>query len=243
MNTNNHISRVLASVAGLVFTCAVAHAQLELVGTTYGTFSDAVGGVDMIANGNPISTFSTGTPWKSPRTSIKFSGDAGPSSFDLSGDGDQDNFGKISITNGSDLIGTDATSVSMDLFADFTNIGLSNFDLTTLTFTLTNTPDGSTPGGVPDNYQIAYTPLSSFTYHNVMVSFTLLNVGDPNSFFNPGGRWINEGKLGSENIILGVTETVLNPVPEPSTYALWGCVLLLGAVILKRRSLFSRVLA
>jgi hypothetical protein len=243
MKTNLSPSRVIASLAGLLITCSVAHAQLELSGSTYGVFSDPVGGVDTISNGKPTSLFQTGTPYKSPMSSIKFGGDSGATSFDLSGDGDQDNFGKVTITNGSDLIGTDATSVSLDLFADFSNIGLDNFDLTTLTFSIINTKDGSTPGGVPDNYQVTATPLNSFTYNNVLVSFSLLNVGNANSFFTSGGRWISEGKVGSENIILGVTETVLNPVPEPATYALWGCVLLLGAVVLKRRSSFSRALA
>jgi hypothetical protein len=140
-------------------------------------------------------------------------------------------------------MGTDYDGVSMDLFADFTNIGLMNFDLTTLTFNFVNTPNGSMPGGVPDDYAITIGPINSFTYHNVLVSFTLLNVGDPDSFFNAAGRPIAEKKFASENIILGVTETVLNPVPEPSTYALWGCVLLLGAVFLKRRTFASQALA
>jgi hypothetical protein len=248
MNINQTTSRVIASLAGLLLSGAVAHAQLELTGTTWGVFSSPVGGVNTIANGNPISTFTTGTVMgtasaANPHTSIKFSGDAGASQFDLIGDGDQDNFGKITITNGSDLIGTDATSVSMDLFADFSNIGLTDFDLTTLTFNLISTPDGSTPGGVPDTYVVTATPFNSFTFDNVMVSFSLLNVGDPDSFFNLSGRSIKEKKFGSENVILGVTETVLNAVPEPSTYALWACVLLGGAVLLRRRSSANRSLA
>jgi hypothetical protein len=247
MNINRLTTQVLASAAGLLFTAAVAHAQLELKGTTFGDFSAPVGGVNTIANGNPVSTFTTGTVWGpiwagNPQTVTKFTGVSGGGSFDLSGDGDQDDFGKISITNGSDLLGTDATSVTMGLFADFTNIGLSNFELTTLTFTLTSTADGSTPGGVPDNYQVTAGPLASFTFDNVLVNFTLLNVGNAGSFFDPSGRNIAEKKSGSENIILGITETVLNPVPEPSTYALWGCVLLVGAVLFKRFAPASRAL-
>jgi hypothetical protein len=238
---NRTTSRALASVAGLLITCAVAHAQLELTGTTWGDFSDPVGGVNSITNGSPVSTYITGTPWGpvwagNPNSSVVFRGDSGaPGAFTLIGDGDQDDFGKITITNGSDLMGTDSTSVQMGLYADFTNIGLSDFLLTTLTFNFINTPDGTTPGGVPDNYTITAGPMNSFVFDNVLVNFTLLNTGDNPSFFAPGGRWINEKKFASENVILGVSETVLNPVPEPSTYALWGCVLLVGAVLLKRR--------
>jgi hypothetical protein len=238
MNIAPLASKAALAVAGLVLTGALAHAQLVLTGTTYGTFSDPVGGTtNMITNGDPVSTYKTGVPYKSsPHTTVNFNGSYGSNEFDLLGDGDQDNFGKISITNGTDLIGTDSTGVTMGVYLDFTDIPLSNFLLTTLQFTFVNTPDGSTPGGVPDIYSISYTPLGSFVYDGVAVSFTLLNPGDPNSFFNPGGRAIAEQHLGSENLLVEVNETVLTPVPEPMTYALWGCALLAGLVALRFRS-------
>jgi hypothetical protein len=240
MNANLPTTRIAAAIAGLLISCAAAHGQLELSGTTYGTFFDPTGpqahAVETIANGNPISTFTMGNVMgavspANPHSSVKFKGD----SFDLIGSGDQDDFGKATITNGSDLMGTDYTGVSMELYADFSNIGLENFDLTTLTFSFMNTPNGSTPGGVPDEYTITAGPINSFVYDNVLVTFSLLNIGDPQSFFNPGGRLIPEKLFAAENVILGVTETVLNPVPEPATYALWGCALVFGAVVLKRR--------
>ena len=241
MQTFRTSSKLLASLAALLLSGAAAHAQLELSGSTYGVFSDPVGGMsNVISNSMPTSTFTTGNVMgkvsaANPHTSVKFSGDSGATGFDLTGDGDQDSFGKITITNGMDLMKSTATGVTMELFANFTSIGLNNFDLGTLTFTFINTPDGTVPGGVPDTYIVTAGPLASFTHDGVKVGFTLMNTDTVNSFFDASGRAINEKKLASENLILGVTEFSI--VPEPSTYALWGCALLGCAVLFRRRTL------
>lgn len=196
-----------------------AHAQL-LAGSSRGEFTGPTGSFIWINNGPVVSSFTTGWPLPSQ---ITFTGDT----FAGVGDGDTFDLGLVKVKNGITLFDTAAADATMDLFLTLPDYGVSDFKLTTLLFEITHSTNF--PGLVADLYYIGYTAPALLNIGGNIVSFDL-GFTDPD-FNLPPGEAIHE--LHKENVGLYAT-VAFTPVPEPSTYAAFAALGLMGLVAAKR---------
>lgn len=222
-------SLAAASTLGLVAALPSANAQLLLSGSTYGEFVDPGHAFTTVTNGATQSTFASGTPYRpfapfnDTQTSITFTG----STFNDVGNGDQLDLGAIDITNGRTLLGTTAHNAAMDLYLNLPEHGIVDFKLTTLLFTIDSTANNGSL--IPDLFLLGHTGANQIKINNQLVTFDL-------QFTNPefgigDGAAIGEGTSAMNGIYAYLHFT---PVPEPSTYALWGAVLLVGLIAFRR---------
>lgn len=223
---------LLASTLAVAALATNAHAQLLLSGNAYGVFADPALPHTTVTNGPIVSIFSSGTPFRPAApffdtpTSISFFG----SSFTDVGDGGALDLGFLKIKNGITLLGTTASTATMDLYLNFSSAGISGFKLTTLTFGIDNTANNGV-GNIPDLFLIGYTDPASLWIGTSLVTFDLV-FSDP-TFVTGLGHNIPENTTAfTGDLFAHVTE--FNPVPEPSTYAMGGALLLLGVVAWRR---------
>lgn len=206
-------------------SAATTRAELMLSGSTHGVFSGATGMFDSISNGSSVSTFTTGWPLPSR---ISFHGN----SFASAGDGDTFGLGKFKIKNGLTFGNTAAAEVMMDLFIDLPGHSVDDFLLTTLMFEISHTPN--VPGFSPDLYYIGSTTPALLNLGGTFVTFEL-GFSDPDYTVFPG-ELIRE--LHKDEVCLSATVAFsgsqFTPVPEPSTYAAFAAIGLVGLAAVRR---------
>jgi hypothetical protein len=203
-----------------------ANAQLNLSGSTYGSFLSTGQPHTTIVNGPVTSTFSSGVPYRffDHQTSIDFTGSA----FTGVQSGDTFSLGTVKFNNGITKLHSTAHVASMDLFLNVPAHGVSNFKLTTLFFGLDNT-DNHGVQDISDLYYIGHTLPPTLKFADGLVFFNI-GLTDP-SYGTLPGHPIHENKSG----MVGITAEVrLVPVPEASTYATFAALGLLGVIGLRR---------
>lgn len=200
-------SLVGALAVSLAALATSAHAQLEIAGSSHGTFTGSDSFFTLINNGPVTSTLYTGiaVPFFSP-TTLSFTGQ----NFASVGDGDSFGLGTVKIKNGRTLFNTAASFASMDLYLNLPAHGIANFKLTTLEFAIENTPN---LGSVPDLYYIGFSAPASLKVDDTLIKFAISFTDDD---YITTGEVIGEKKTGSVGLNASVNFT---PVPEPSTYA------------------------
>lgn len=216
-----HLASVLnvARVAGLsALLLSTAHAQLSLTGYLTGSFTDTPGTYDTIFNAPNGSQawMRSGVPETGAdfQTAIEFSRidfanvTGGLVADDL-----------FRVTNGRTLLGTTAKSAHFDLWLHLTAPEAHSSVLTPIYFAIENTPNGT--GNVNDIYGITAAPIAPFEYAGYRLQFQFVA---PPSFEIPENSWADVGQL----------YVTFTPVPEPSTYAVLGAGLLVGAVAVRR---------
>lgn len=213
-----------SAALGLASALPSARAQLSLTGTASGAFIDPSLPNTTVVNGPVVSTFASGIPYRvsDTKTSIKYTG----SSFADIGDGDWLDLGGLKITNGVTLLGSTAKTASMDLFLNLN--GQPSFKLTTLLFGIDSTANDGV-ANVPDLFLIGHGDVNALSFGGRKLTFDF-HLTNP-AFGIGSGASIAEGKSGTDGIYAIVH---FSPVPEASTYAMFG-VLLVGGVAATRR--------
>lgn len=218
---------ILAAVlAGLAAAIPTAQAQLTLSGTSHGEFTDPGLVYTSVSNGPVVSLFASGVPLRATdtKTSITFTG----LPFANVGDGDQLDLGQIKIKNGITKLGTTASWAALDLFLTLPSESITDFKLTTLLFTIDNTANNGV-GNVPDLFFVGLTEVNPLFVGGRKINF---DVKLTNPAFGTGsGSSIAENHSDSFGIY---ADLHFSPVPEASTFALWGSALLVGLVGLRR---------
>lgn len=225
-------SSILAACLGLAALAAPAQAQLTLSGSAYGTFADEMLPNTTVSNTTMTSVFSSGIPYRpfapynDTQTSITYVGNT----FAGVGDGEAIALGILDFKNGVTLLGSTATSATMDLILDLSTVGgPADFKLSTLSFSLTNT-DNNGVDDVADLYSISYTDPAVLWLEDAKVTFSL--VFTDGAFLTADGKAVNEnGEVTTGDIYANI---MITPIPEPSTYAFAG-VAVIGLVALLRR--------
>jgi hypothetical protein len=218
-----------ASALSLSSLVPALQAQLELSGTASGAFSDPGSAFTQVTNGPVVSLFESGVPYRPDApyfdavTSIRYTG----SSFANVGEGEQLDLGLLNITNGITLLGTTAKTAKMDLYLHLPADGITNFKLTTLLFSIDTTANQG--GLVPDLFLIGHSDVNSLNVGGRKVSFDL-NLTNP-AFATGDGASIREGQSATDGLYATLH---FSPIPEPSTYALFGAALLAGVALWRR---------
>ncbi len=222
---HSRLARVLSvAAAGLALTCSVAQAQLQLSGRTTGWFTDFGQPNTTVVNAADGSSawFATGIPYlDSTQSSILFEGQ----SFTNVGSGDPIHVGLFTITNGITLLGSAAAEAEFQLGLELTSPVSDSLFLSTLTFAIDNTPNGGVVGeggGVPDSFGVTFVQPAPIKIGDSWVQFSIV--------YDPLETAVPEG----ESIVRGDIYVTFTPIPEPSTYALGGALLLVGVVAYRR---------
>ena len=141
--------------------------------------------------------------------------------FSHKGDGDLLGVNFLTLLNAPTLESTTADHAFVDVFMNVPAHGIHNWLLTTLDIGIDNTLNTGS-GGIPDLFLIAFTPLNSFTFGTTKVSFSL--DFPPGFEVSPGAQIPERHSAKTGELFVHMASTV----PEPSTYAAWGALLLLG---------------
>ncbi|ACB73412.1 choice-of-anchor K domain-containing protein [Opitutus terrae] len=210
----------LAAACLAVALIPLAQAQLLLSGNVTGEFTDAPGPNDTIYNAPDGSSnyFRSGIPETAAdlQTAIEFwkvnFTDVGPGlvASDL-----------FKVTNGRTLLHSTATAAHFDLNLELTAPESQDHMLTSIAFTIENTPNQPNDINVNDWYTITATGISPFQVGDYLVQFEFVA---PESF----------QILENSSLRVGDLYVRFTPVPEPSTYAAFGAALLLGVVGFRR---------
>lgn len=216
-------SLLAASALGLAAALPSAHAQLP-AGTSRSAFTDPVLPFTSVINNTDTSLFQSGVPSKPAhtQTSIEFSA----ASFGEVINGQVD-LGNLLITNGRTLGGTTASWASMDVYLNLPEEGIVDFKLTTLTFAIDNTENNGSL--VPDLFLVDIGETNTLMVGGRKIAFDV-QLTNP-AFALGSGATIDESSSASFGLFANVSFT---PVPEPSTYALWGATLLVGLIAFRR---------
>ena len=227
MNTCTKFLSAASAIALATFLPG-ARAQLLLSGSTHGQFVDPGLAHTTVTNSATVSEFASGVPYRSSdtQTSVTFTG----ADFSGAGNGATINLGTVDVTNGITRIGSTAGFADMTLYLDVTSPqNVANYVASTLHFTIDNTINNQAFKN-PDLFHVGIAAADPLTIGNMRITF---GVQPSNlAFSNDGGASVAEGTSASFDLYAYVT--TFSPVPEPSTYALWGAVLLVGVIALRR---------
>lgn len=214
-----------ASALGLAAALPSAHAQLLSGGVTRGEFTDPALPFTSVINSTDVSLFQSGIPSRPAhtQTSIEFTASA----FGEVVNGGQLDLGNIVIANGRTLGGSTASWAAMDVYLNLPDEGIVDFKLTTLTFSIDNTENNGSL--VPDLFLVSIGNPNTLTVDGRQLTFDV-QLTNP-AFALGSGASISESDSASFGLFANIAFT---PVPEPSTYALWGAALLTGVIALRR---------
>jgi hypothetical protein len=218
--------RLITSTAAiaLALLSPIARADLVLSGKTTGSFESipiVPSTATVTITNNAVTNtalFETGDPYPPSTlpTSILFQGE----DFADVTSGMPIDVGLFTIHNGIDYLGSDADDAVFDLGLDLSSPSVDSFLLTKFTFDIVNTPNA--PGLQPDQFGVTFNQPSPIVIDDYDVQFHVV--------FSPPVITVPEGGTTTR----GDVYVTFTPVPEPSTYALWGAMLV-GGVILYRR--------
>ena len=217
---HNGIRSLSALAFGFALMCTVANAQLLLSGTTTGSFVDLSEANTTVANAPDGSwaTFHTGIPVSgSTQSKIEFTSAA----FNNVASGEPIQVGLFNVTNGMTEIGSGAPTAQFKLGLQLTAPEWQTVALSTITFTIDHTPNG-TDGSIPDTFSLAFNQPAPVVVKNTLVQFHI-NV-EPLGFQVAENATVQKGDI----------TVTFTPVPEPATYAAWGAALLVGFVAYRR---------
>ncbi len=142
-------------------------------------------------------------------------------SFSGKGNGDLLGANFLTMLNAPTIVSTTADHAFVDIFMNVPAHGIHNWLLTTLDIGIDNTLNTGS-GGIPDLFLIAFTPLNSFTFGTTKVSFSL--DFPPGFEVSPGAQIPERHSARTGELFVHFASAV----PEPSTYAAWGALLLMG---------------
>jgi len=223
---HTRIRILIATAFGLALACSAAKAQLMLSGSTTGSFSDLGEANTIVTNAADGSSalFVTGIPYLPANptdtpTSIRFDS----STFTDVSSGENIQVGLFTIHNGADMLGSDAASAVFHLGLQLTSPVSAPVSLGTISFSIDNTPNG--PGAVPDTFAATFSQPPPVWINGTKVSFKINFT--PTDIIVPENTTVVKGNV-------SVFFSQFTPVPEPSTYAIFGAALLLGLVALRR---------
>jgi hypothetical protein len=200
----------------------VARAQL-ITGKFWGKFEpllpgDRGFGFTSITNTSVQSIFRTGQQFGGGGvTTLTFTDRL----FSGKGDGDLLGANFLNLLNAPTRADTAADHAFVDIFMNIPAHGIHNWLLTTLDIGVDNTLNiGS--GGIPDLFLISFAPLNSFTFGTTKVSFSL--DFPPGFEVSPGAQIPERHSARTGELFVHFASAI----PEPSTYAAWGALLLLS---------------
>jgi hypothetical protein len=216
------LNLVPTAALGLALLGTTAKADLVLSGETTGSFESAPitpsTATVTITNDSTTDTalWQSGVGDPGAPTSILFQGE----DFVDVTSGMPIDVGLFTIHNGIDELGTTADDAFFDLGLNLTTPVTESVFLTTFDFGINNTPNN--PSLKPDTYSVNFTEPPPMYVDDYLVKFNVV--------FSPPVIAVGEG----DTTTRGDVFVTFTPVPEPSTYALWGA-LLLGGIIAYRR--------
>ena len=213
------IRSLIAAASGLALAFSLAHAQLMLSGHTTGAFEDLGQPHTTVSNAPDGSWahFATGVAATgSTQTMIDFTNAA----FTNVSAGDPIQVGLFTIKNGRTLIGTGQPHAKFQLGLTVTSPEFNNDASSVIMFNIDHTVN--TGGGVPDIFDVTVSQPAPVTIANYLVHFTV--------HFNPADFQVHE----DSTVQRGDVYVTFTPVPEASTFAIGGAVLLLGLIAFRR---------
>ncbi|HWA85288.1 MAG TPA: choice-of-anchor K domain-containing protein [Opitutus sp.] len=216
-----------ASALGLVAALPAARAQLLLSGHTHAQFTDPGAANTTVTNGADSSMFSSGIPYSSSatQTSVGFTG----TTFAGAGNGDTINLGTVDLTNGITLLGSTASAADFNILLNLPELGITNYVVSQIHVGIDNTSNNGMHN-VPDLFQVTPTTSGPLVLGHTNVNFNV-SLSNP-AFSTDGGATVGEGSSANFDVFASIM--TLSPVPEPSTYALWGAALLVGVIAIRR---------
>jgi hypothetical protein len=212
----NYRLLIPTAALALAMLAPTVRAELILSGETTGSFEDLGQPNTTVTNDSSTDTafWESGIPFPPTTlpTSILFQGQT----FVDVVSGEPIDVGLFTIHNGIDLAGSTAPAALFDLGLSLTSPVIDAFGLTTFSFNIDNTLND--PTLLPDQYSVTFNQPPLMYIDNNLVRFTVV--------FSPPVVTVPEGGTTTRGDVF-VTFT---PVPEPSTYALWGVLLVAGIV-------------
>ncbi|QYM80776.1 choice-of-anchor K domain-containing protein [Horticoccus luteus] len=190
-----------------------------LSGHTTGSFTDLSEANTTVTNAGDgsFAVFKTGVPAPgSFQSSIVFTN----ATFTNVTSGDPIQVGLFTITNGTTLIGSGAHYATFNLGLELGSPSLATLMLSQFNFTIDHTVNS--PGLVPDQFAVSFTPPAPVLFAGYDVNFSILM--DSATFDLAEGA----------SVVKGAVYVSFSPVPEPSTYAICGAALLGGLVLYRR---------
>lgn len=206
------------SLAALVVAPA-AHAQLMLTGHTTGWFENLGSPNTTVVNApnGESASFHTGIPVSgSTQSSIQFAN----VNFANVQSGEPIQVGLFNITNGMTQIGSGQQTAVFNLGLELTGPENLSLAIGQINFHIDHTPNLSAL--IPDMFAISFKQPPPMLIQNTLVQFHI-NV-DPKEFPLAENDTVRKGDI----------TATFTPVPEPSTYALGGTVLLMGIIGYRR---------
>jgi hypothetical protein len=210
---------ILAAASGLALAVSLAHAQLLLSGYTKGSFQD-LGEANTTVTNAPDGSwahFATGIPATgSTQSMIDFTN----ASFSGVASGDPIQVGLFNIHNGRTLIGSGAPTAKFDLGLSLTDPAYGDLAVTTFTFEIDHTVN--TAAGVPDSFTVLFDQPAPVQIGDYLVQFHV--------HFDPAEFQVGE----DTSVQRGDVYVTFTPVPEASTFAIGGALLLAGLIGYRR---------
>jgi hypothetical protein len=231
-NQNNMNKRLLSLIPtaamGLALLAPSARADLTLSGNSTGSFDDLSQPNTIVTNAadgsSALWVSGIPTPPSMEPTMIQFSSQT----FTDVTSGQPIDVGLFTIHNGIDNAGSTAATAIFNLGLNITSPAFGPLALSTFTFAIDNTLNG--PTMVPDQFGVTFDQPAPVVIDGNLVKFNIV--------FAPPTTTVPEGA----SVTRGDIFVTFTPVPEPSTYALWG-VLLVGGLIAYRRLGMSKGIA
>jgi hypothetical protein len=215
------IHRLFSALAILaVLSVPIARGQLLLSGHTTGWFDDLNQANTTVTNApdGTSASFFTGIPITgSTQSSIEFTS----VDFTNVGSGEPIQVGLFDIVNGRTLLGSGASTANFHVGLELTEPEGLTLAITSILFHIDHTPN--LPNSlIPDSFAVSFEQPDPILIDDTLVQFTI-HV-DPLEFPVGENAMIQKGDI----------TVSFTPVPEPSTYAIGGSLLVLGLATYRR---------